>query len=111
MAIDNDADAVRLTRENAVVNGVAELVRAQEGEGYACPVVGAGAPYDLIVANIRAGPLKEMAGELKRHLAPGGTAVLSGLLSEQAEAVLSAHRPLCLTQDYPLGDWVTLVIG
>ena len=111
VALDNDAAAVRLARENVAVNGVAELVEVHEGEGYAGPAVDAGAPYDLIVANILAGPLIAMAGDLKRHLAPGGTAVLSGLLSDQAEAVLNAHRPLRLTRDYPLGDWTTLVIG
>ena len=111
VAIDNDADAVRLTRENAAVNGVAELLEAHEGEGYDCPAVSAGAPYDLIVANILAGPLIAMAGDLRRHLAPGGAAVLSGLLAAQAEDVLKAHGPLSLRRDHPLGDWVTLVIG
>ena len=110
-ALDNDPDAVRLARENAAVNGVADLVQAHRGEGYDCPEAAAGAPYDLIVANILAGPLVAMAEDLKRHLAPGGTAVLSGLLAEQAEDVLKAHRPLRLTRDYPLGDWTTLVIG
>ncbi len=110
LAVDNDPEAVRLSAENARINGEAKLVRAEQGDGYATPAVAESAPYDLIVANILAGPLQAMAGDLIRHLAPGGTAVLSGLLSTQSQDVLEAHRPLGLVRDYPLGDWTTLVI-
>lgn len=111
VAVDNDPEAVRLARENAAINGVADVVQVHLGEGYACPAVGAAAPYDVIVANIVAGPLIAMADDLKRHLAPGGVAVLSGLLLEQAEDVLRAHRPLRLIRETCLGDWPTLVLG
>ena len=110
LAVDNDPDAVRLSAENARINGEAKLVRAEQGYGYGAPAVAEGAPYDLIVANILAGPLKAMAPDLIRNLAPGGVAVLSGLLTTQAQEVLEAHRPLDLVRDYPLGDWTTLVI-
>lgn len=111
IAVDNDPEAVRLTRENAAINDAEDWVQAHLGEGYACPAVGAQGPYDLIVANILAGPLIDLAGDLKRALAPGGVAILSGLLAEQAESVLDAHRPLALLRRYPRNEWVTLTIG
>ena len=48
--------------------------------------------YDLVFANILARPLCAMARELALHLAPGGTAILAGLLGTQARMVLAAHR-------------------
>lgn len=111
VAVDNDPDAVRLTAENAAVNGVSDLVLAHLGNGYGCPAVAAHAPYNLVVANILADPLKAMARDLIRNLARGGIAVLSGLLAEQAEGVRAAHRPLGLIKEYPLNEWTTLVLG
>lgn len=111
VAVDNDETAVRLTRENAAVNRVAALVQAHQGDGYACPAVTASAPYDLIVANILAGPLKDMAPDTIRMLTPNGVVVLSGLLTDQADEVAEAHRPLRLLNEYPLGDWTALTLG
>ena len=54
--------------------------------------VRAAAPYDLVFANILARPLCLMARHLAHHLAPGGTAILSGLLATQARDVMAAHR-------------------
>ena len=70
------------------------------------------APYDLIMANIFARPLCQMAKDLKRHLRPGGVAILSGLLSHQANAVLAAHRQqgLFLTHRLNLGEWSVLAL-
>jgi len=110
LAVDNDADAVRVTAENAALNGVVGLVTAVCGEGYACPEVGARGPFDLIVANILAEPLCAMARDLERHLATDGVAVLSGLLASQAEAVIAAHEGLQVRRRYPLGEWETLVL-
>ncbi len=110
LAVDNDPDAVRLTGENARINRVQDLVRAELGDGYRCPAVAAGAPYDLIVANILAGPLCEMAPDLIRNLAPGGFAVLSGLLTDQAKAVVESHHPLRLMRDIRLGEWSVLIL-
>jgi len=65
------------------------------------------------VANILARPLCRMAGALSRHLAADGLAVLSGLLANQEEMVLAAHRPhgLDLVERRRLGDWSVIVIG
>ena len=70
------------------------------------------APFDLILANILADPLIELAPALRRHLAPGGHAVLSGLLDRQAERVIAAHRDqgLRLVQRFDQGPWTALVL-
>ncbi len=52
-----------------------------------------------------------MAPELLRHLAPGGVAVLSGLLADQEREVLEGYAPLRLVRRIALGDWVTLVLA
>ncbi len=109
-AIDNDPQAVRAAAGNAAANGVGELVTARCGGGYEVAALGTDAWFDLIVANILAAPLRAMAPELKRHLGPGGVAVLSGLLADQADAVIVAHAPLTLARRIPLGGWVTLVL-
>jgi ribosomal protein L11 methyltransferase len=109
-AVDNDPEAVRAAAGNAAANGVGERVLARRGEGYEAAALGRDAGFDLIVANILAGPLQAMAPDLKRHLEPGGVAVLSGLLEDQAAAVIAAHAPLTLARRIPLGAWVTLVL-
>ena len=109
-AVDSDPVAVRAAAGNAAANGVGDLIAARLGEGYDGAALGAEARFDLIVANILAAPLKAMAPDLKRHLAPGGVAVLSGLLADQGDAVIAAHAPLRLARRLPLGDWVTLVL-
>ncbi len=110
LAVDNDPDAVRLTGENASINRVQDLVRAELGDGYDCPAVGEGAPYDLITANILAGPLCLMAPDTIRNLAPGGIAVLSGLLGDQAQDVIESHGALRLLRHIRLGEWSVLVM-
>ena len=109
-AVDNDPQAVRAAAGNAAANGVGGLVSARHGEGYDGAAFGVETRFDLIAANILAGPLKAMAPGLKHHLAPGGVAVLSGLLEDQADAVITAHAPLSLARRIPLGGWVTLVL-
>jgi len=111
LAVDSDADAVRVTAGNARVNGVAELVAVRHGDGFRCSEVARRGPYDVIVENILAEAICAMAPHLLHHLAADGVAVLSGLLAEQTEEVLAAHAPLRRRQEIRLGDWVTLVVG
>ena len=112
VASDIDPAAVRIARANARFNGVAAWVRCAPGNGYASRLVRAGAPYDLILANILARPLARMAPMLARHLAPRGCAVLAGLLRRQEPLVFAAHRAqgLSLAARFRLGDWTTLVV-
>ncbi len=113
LAVDNDQTAVRVAAENARINGVATRLRCTASDGYRSAVVVRRAPYDLIVANILAAPLAAMAGDLARCLAPGGVAVLSGLLAAQDRIVLAPHRGhgLRLRSRILVGDWVTLLVG
>lgn len=113
LASDNDGQAVAVARENVVLNGVGDRVRVVKGSGYGAAAIRARGPYDLILANILARPLVRLAPGLARHLAPGGVAVLSGLLITQEEMVLAAHRRqgLDLVWRIRLGDWSVLAIG
>ncbi|MGE0748147.1 MAG: 50S ribosomal protein L11 methyltransferase [Rhodospirillales bacterium] len=112
VACDVDPVAVEIARENAAANGVSARVWAVAGDGYATPAVGSNAPYDLVVANILANPLVEMAPALAAMLAADGTAVLSGLLDEQADEVIAAHAAvgLDLVGRTILGRWHTLTV-
>lgn len=113
LAIDNDPIAVRVARANAALNGVAAHVHVELGDGYGHPAVRTLRPFDLVLANILADPLIELASALTRHLAPGGHAVLSGLLDRQADAVIAAHRRegLELVGRADHGPWVALVLA
>lgn len=112
-AFDIDAEAVRVTRINAQRNRVARLVRAQMAPGYRHPEIARRAPFDLVFANILARPLIEMAPDLARVLAPGGVAVLSGLLARHEAGVIAAHRAvgLYLRRRIALQGWHTLVLA
>lgn len=112
LAADIDTVAVSVTRTNARLNGVGHLVRAILADGYAAPGIRSRRPFDLIVCNILARPLKRMARDLAGHLAPGGVAVLSGFLARDAHDVLAAHRAtgLRLRRRITIDDWQTLIL-
>lgn len=112
VAVDIDALSVEIAAENAKLNRVNKLVTCRHGNGYATPIVGQHAPYDVIVSNILARPLARMAPSLRRNLRPGGYAVLSGLLARQEKLVIAAHRRqgLKLVRRYQIGEWNTLVM-
>jgi ribosomal protein L11 methyltransferase len=112
VACDNDPVAVQVTEENARINGVAARVIAVQSEGLDNDVIRRRAPFDLIVANILAQPLIDLAPSLANSLANGGRIVLSGLLNTQAESVIQAYRPhgLSVQKRLELGDWTTLVL-
>lgn len=113
LACDIDGGAVRAARENCAANGVRNRVHLRRSEGYRDAAVRGGRPFDLVLANILARPLKAMAGDLARHLAPGGVAILSGLLPRQTATVLAAHRArgLHLSRRIAVEGWETLVLG
>jgi ribosomal protein L11 methyltransferase len=112
LAADNDPVAVRVAAENVGINAVRTRVRTLVSEGYASPWLRHAAPFDLILANILADPLIELAPALVAHLARPGHAILSGLLDRQADAVLAAHRRrgLRLLHRHDIGPWTTLVL-
>jgi ribosomal protein L11 methyltransferase len=91
-ASDIDPVAVEVARENATANGVGPLIRAVTADGLVNPTLAARGPYDLIFANIIAGPLIFLAPQITAAMAPRGMLVLSGLLYWQEELVLSFYR-------------------
>lgn len=88
---DNDAEAVDVARENAELNGVPGLCSFVVSPGLQAEELGSRAPYDLIVANILAGPLLDLAEIFGTSVRPGGRVLLSGLLVEQAANILAAY--------------------
>ena len=111
LATDIEPWSVRIAGQNAVLNGVGRLLRARLADGWKQRAV-KDRVYDLIFANILARPLCAMARDLAAHLAPGGTAILAGLLGTQVRMVLAAHRRqgLVLERRIDVGPWSTLVL-
>jgi len=91
LATDIDPIATRVARENVRLNRVARWVTAETAAGFHHRIFAERAPFDLIVANILARPLMRLAPEMARHLAPGGSIILSGILDRQRDAVVAAY--------------------
>lgn len=108
-ATDIDPAAIDVTRENAAANaidGVALIV----ADGALSDAITAGAPYDLVIANILAGPLVSMAPELAAIAAPNAKIVLAGLLETQRAQVVAAFEACGCTLELVdrRGDWTIL---
>ena len=112
LGVDIDPLAVATARRNGARNRLGPWLRLVAGDGYRAPAVRRRAPFDLVTANILARPLAEMALALARVLAPGGAAVLAGLLESQEAAVLAAHRAqgLRLRRRCRRDGWSTLLV-
>jgi ribosomal protein L11 methyltransferase len=110
LASDIDPVAVEVARENAVANNSGPLIRAVVADGLANPVLSRGAPYDLLIANILAGPLTQLAPSIQRTLAPGAMLVLSGLLTNQEKLVTSFYQDLRFLGVRRMGPWSALVL-
>ncbi len=110
LATDIDVGPVRVARENARLNRAGNFITFMHADGVTAPAIHTRAPFDLIFANILLMPLQRLAAPLREILAPGGRIVLSGLLNSQANAALSAYRPLALERRIELDGWTTLVL-
>ena len=112
IASDIDQVAVDVAHANVAINQLAGRVECLEAAGFAHPRLAEAAPYDLIFANILKGPLIELAHPMAAHAAPGGMAILSGLLVVQAEAITAAYvaAGFTLTAREDIGEWSTLVL-
>ena len=110
LATDIDPVAVAVAQENVVKNGVVARVQTETATGFHHPAMRAAAPFDLIVANILARPLMQLAPEMRNHLASGGSLILSGILETQRDKVLAAYRVQGLFHVKTLRreGWVTL---
>jgi ribosomal protein L11 methyltransferase len=116
IATDIDAVAIDVARDNAAINGVRLGMQAGEllmavADGMDSPLLASRAPFDLIIANILAGPLIELAPNFTKALAPGGTVILAGVLDTQADGVIAAYQNLGLSlADRGSGEWPVLLL-
>ena len=112
LASDIDQVAVEVAETNVKSNGLEGRVRCVEAAGFDHPELLATAPFDLIFANILKGPLVALAPEMAERLQPGGFAILSGILNEQADEVIGhyARFGINLVSRDEIGDWTTLLL-
>ena len=116
IATDIDAQAIEVARDNAAINGIrlghgaGELLLAV-ADGMDSPLLAARAPFDLIIANILAGPLIDLAPAFARALGPGGVVILAGLLEGQADGVVRAYEEQGLALNHRgSGEWPVLTL-
>ena len=116
IATDVDEIAVKVSEENAAINGIrlghgsGQLLLAV-ADGMDHPMIQARAPYDLLIANILAGPLIELAPAFAKSVAPGATLILAGLLDTQADAVIAAYEAEQIkVVERGEGEWCVLVL-
>jgi ribosomal protein L11 methyltransferase len=89
--VDNDPQALTASADNAARNGVAEHLRLVAADAFAA------GRYDVVMANILAQPLIDLAPRLLDCLKPGGRLLLSGILAEQTETVRAAYSAGCVS--------------
>jgi ribosomal protein L11 methyltransferase len=111
IATDIDSVAIDVARDNAAINGIAlghgpgELLLVV-ADGMDSPMLAARAPFDLVVANILAGPLIDLAADFAAALAPDGALLLAGLLDSQAGDVITAYEQRGLSLAHRgAGEW------
>lgn len=110
---DIDADSVASARQNARINRAAAWVRPVVARGLRHGALRAGAPYDLIFANILARPLRLLAPAVARAAAPGALLILSGLLARDVAGVRSAYaaQGFFVAGRLNLEGWATLLLS
>ena len=112
LASDIDPRSVLVAKENAVLNGVGQDVEAIHAIGFGSPRFAETGPFDLVLANILANPLRQLAAPMARHLAPSAFVILSGLLPPHARGVIAAYRTqgLRLVRRYEFNGWTSLLM-
>ena len=112
IASDIDPVAVDVAAANAACNGLSGRIECVEAAGFGHPRLAERAPYDLVFANILKGPLVELAPDMARSVAPGGVAILSGILNPQADDVVAAYaaQGFSVATREEIGDWTTLTL-
>jgi ribosomal protein L11 methyltransferase len=112
LASDIDEVAVDVAKVNVTANALEGRVICVEAAGFDHPDLAAAAPFDLIFANILKGPLVALSPDMAGALQPGGYAILSGILNEQADEVIEvyARNGINLVQRDSIVDWTTLTL-
>jgi ribosomal protein L11 methyltransferase len=106
MAIDIAPASVPITRDNAAANGVADRVRAST-----TPLVEVDGAFDIVVANILAPTLIELAEDLRRVVAPNGVLIVSGVLADRHDHVEEALLPLHRTHRETMDGWAAITLS
>lgn len=111
-AVDIDDEAVRVTQQNVADNQVESQITAALSDGYHSELVRKNAPYDVILANILARPLLEMAPDMANNLKKGGYAVISGFIEEQVDWVVGEHQKYGLkpVKVYQMDNWRAVLL-
>jgi ribosomal protein L11 methyltransferase len=112
LASDIDPLSVRVARDNAALNGTGNLVRTIRATDFSAAEFARRGPFDLVLANILANPLRQMATPMAKHLAPSALVILSGLLPHQAQGVIAAYRArgLVLLRHLQIEGWSSLLM-
>jgi ribosomal protein L11 methyltransferase len=112
LASDIDPVSVGVARDNARLNGVGNLVEAICATGFSAPQFAIRGPFELVLANILANPLRQMATPMAAHLAPSALVILSGLLPHQAQGVIASYRArgLTLRRHLAIDGWSSLLM-
>jgi len=112
LASDIDQVAVEVAEANLRANDMEGRVGCVEAAGFDHPDLKRAAPNDLIFANILKGPLIALAPDVVAHLRPGGFAILSGILNDQADEVIEVYtrNGTNLVSRDRIGDWTTLIL-
>ncbi|GAA6176620.1 50S ribosomal protein L11 methyltransferase [Sulfitobacter pacificus] len=112
LASDIDEVAVDVAQANVTANGLDGRVTCVEAAGFDHADLAAAAPFDLVFANILKGPLIALAPDMADSLQPGGYAILSGILNEQADEVIEvyARSGVNLMHRESIVDWTTLTL-
>lgn len=111
LAVDIEAESVATTAENAKNNKLDALITTIQSDGFANPLIGQRAPYDVVLANMLAEPLVVLAHGIASVLSDEGVVVLSGILRWHGDRIEQAYSGLNLTllQRYSSTDWLTYI--
>ncbi len=112
IASDIDAVAVEVSDANLAANGMVGQIQTVIAAGFDDPALRGAVPFDLVFANILKGPLAELAPDVAASLAPGGVAILSGLLQDQANEILAIYADLGINvcNRWDIVDWTALLL-
>ncbi|MEO9650655.1 MAG: 50S ribosomal protein L11 methyltransferase [Roseobacter sp.] len=112
LASDIDQVAVDVARSNLAANGLSARVSCVEAAGFGHAELDAAAPFDLVFANILKGPLIALAPDMAKHVRTQGFVILSGLLNEQADEVISVYAQSGFNLEHreEIVDWTTLTL-
>ncbi|MCB1458929.1 MAG: 50S ribosomal protein L11 methyltransferase [Nitratireductor sp.] len=112
LATDIDPVAVRVAKENCRLNHVASRIRCETAPGFSHRAFREEGPFDLVIANILAGPLQALARDLAANCAPGATVILSGLLPHQKARIVATYRQhgMDFIKAHIRDNWLVLVL-